>query len=75
VIRSFAFAAAVALAGAGCDHGTAPGCTADTDCRSGERCAPAAGICVGWGTPLLPAPDAGPSDGGDAGVGADGGAG
>jgi hypothetical protein len=63
-----AAAAALALGGAGCDHGTAPECQADTDCATGQRCQVAAGVCVGFGSPLLPAPDAGPRDGGDAGA-------
>jgi len=46
----------------GCGHGSAPRCAGDADCELGRRCIVAAGICVGFDTPLLPAPDAGPGD-------------
>jgi hypothetical protein len=60
-------AAAALLAGAplGCRYGSAPRCASDPDCEQGRRCIVAAGVCVGFDTPLLPAPDAGPEGGAD----------
>jgi hypothetical protein len=59
--------AAALLAGAvlGCSYGSAPRCGGDADCEQGRRCIVAAGICVGFDTPLLSAPDAGAEGGAD----------
>jgi hypothetical protein len=56
---------ATALSGAlavGCSPGSAPRCGGDADCETGRRCVVAAGVCVGFDAPLLPAPDAGLAD-------------
>ncbi len=52
-------AALLATAPLGCKYGDAPRCASDTDCEQGRRCIVAAGVCVGFDTPLLPAPDGG----------------
>ena len=60
-------AAAALAAGAllGCHDGSAPRCASDADCEQERRCIVAAGICVGFDTPLLPAPDGGAEGGAD----------
>ncbi len=52
-------AALLAAAPLGCKYGDAPRCASDADCEQGRRCIVAAGVCVGYDTPLLPAPDGG----------------
>ena len=58
---------ALGVAGVACHYGRAPMCTSDADCERGRHCVVSAGICVGFETPLLPAPDGGldgaPGDG------------
>ena len=56
-------AALLAVAPLGCKYGDAPRCESDADCEHGRRCIVAAGVCVGYDTPLLPAPDGGPEGG------------
>jgi len=60
LVAAVATAAALGLTGAACESGSSPRCTTDTDCELGRRCVESAGICVGFDTPLLPAPDASP---------------
>jgi hypothetical protein len=75
LVAAVATTAVLGLTGAACQYGGAPRCTSDTDCELGRHCIESAGICVGFDTPLLPAPDASP-DGlvGDGGTPAEGGA-
>jgi hypothetical protein len=62
--------AALGVSAASCRYGSAPRCASDSDCELGRHCIVSAGICVGFDTPLLPAPDASPDalagDGGPA---------
>ncbi|MBI5481383.1 MAG: hypothetical protein HY906_21165 [Deltaproteobacteria bacterium] len=59
--------ALLGVSAAGCRYGSAPRCASDADCELGRHCIVSAGICVGFDTPLRPAPDAGldgpPGDG------------
>jgi hypothetical protein len=54
--------------GSACDRGDAPRCRGDSECAPDLTCEPVSGVCVGFPTPLLSAPDAAP-DGSDGGAG------